>query len=323
MSASKDRLLWTELPEHVRARIGRLAGGRVVAAASCEGGFSPGLAARVRLADGRRAFVKAMDCSAWPFQAGLYRDEARVTAMLPPGLPAPEFLGYDDGDWVILAFECIDGAEPARPWRKPDLARVVAAAADLAKTPAPDLPTDHHRLGGWSDLAADRGRLARLATYAPWTTGRTGMLTELEAHGLAAARGSALVHFDMYAHNILLTADRVLFVDWPHARAGAPFVDAVLLLASAVADGIDPEPFLAASPLTANVDPRAIDGLIAAQAGFCLGGAMYPAEPGLEPIFAAKLALGLAALTWLARRLRERPAAGRPARLSIRQSPAG
>ena len=303
MSASKNRPRWEELPEHVRARIGRLAGGPVVAAASCEGGFSPGLATRVRLADGRRAFVKAMDCVAWPFQAELYRDEARVAARLPAGLPTPEFLGCDDdGDWIILAFECVDGAEPARPWRETDLARVVSAATELAAAEPPDLSTEHPRLEGWSGLGADAARRARLATHAPWAAQHLGMLIELEALGLAAARGSALVHFDMYAHNILLTPGRVLFVDWPHACLGAPFVDTVLLLASTVADGVDPEPFLAASPLTARVDPQAIDGLIAAQAGFCLGGAMYPPEPGLEPIYAAKLDLGLAALTWLARR---------------------
>ncbi len=304
MSTSKDRLRWTELPEHIRARIGWLAGGPVVAAANCEGGFSPGLAARVRLADGRRAFVKAMDGSAWPSQVGLYRDEAQVAGMLPAGLPSPEFLGSDDdGEWVILAFECIDGTEPARPWREADLAAAIGAASELAAFGPPGLPTEHPRLRGWTELAADSARLARLATCAPWASERLGTLTELGVHGLAAAQGFALVHFDMFAHNILLTADRVLFVDWPHARLGAPFIDTVLLLASAVADGIDPEPFLATSPVTAGIDPGAIDGLIAAHAGFCLSDALYPPAPGLEPIFAAKLDLGLAALTWLARRL--------------------
>jgi hypothetical protein len=311
MSASKNRLRWTELPDHVRARIGRLAGGPVVAATNCQGGFSPGLAARVRLADGRRAFIKAMDGSAWPSQVGLYRDEARVAAMLPAGLPTPDFLGCDDdGDWVILAFECVDATEPARPWRQTDLARVIAAAPDLAATTAPGLPAEHPRLRGWADIAADDSRLARLATHARWATERLSLLTELEVHGVAAAQGPALVHFDMFAHNILLTPGRVLFVDWPHARLGAPFVDTVLLLASAVGDGIDPEPFLAASPVTAGVDPHAIDGLIAAQAGFCLKDALHPPQLGLEPIYATKLELGLAALTWLARRLEARRLSG-------------
>jgi hypothetical protein len=64
MSASKDRPRWEELPPHVRGQISELAGGRVVAARNCEGGFSPGFASRLTLADGRRAFAKAMDADA-------------------------------------------------------------------------------------------------------------------------------------------------------------------------------------------------------------------------------------------------------------------
>ena len=312
MSASKDRLRWIDLPEPVQTRIGQLVGGSVVAAANCEGGFSPGLAARLRLADGRRAFVKAMDGSAWPYQADFYRGEARVTAALPAGLPTPRFLGCDDdGSWVILAFACVDGAEPARPWRESDLERVLAAAGQLVGVAPPVLPcvSDRNcRLGGWAGLAADDCRRERLAIQAPWAVSHLPLLMALEANGLTAVQGAALVHFDMYAHNILLTSKDVYFVDWPHARVGAPFIDTVLLLASAVADGVDPEPFIAASPLTANVDPSAIDGLLAAQAGFCLAGALQPPQPGLEPIYTAKLELGIAALDWLARRLGERAA---------------
>jgi hypothetical protein len=80
MSASKNRPRWGDLPPPVRARISELAGGRVLAAQNCEGGFSPGFASRLTLADGRRAFAKAMDADAWPLQATFHRDEARVAA---------------------------------------------------------------------------------------------------------------------------------------------------------------------------------------------------------------------------------------------------
>ena len=46
MAASKKRLLWNELPESARAQIEKLAGGQVVAAENCEGGFSQPPAAR-------------------------------------------------------------------------------------------------------------------------------------------------------------------------------------------------------------------------------------------------------------------------------------
>jgi hypothetical protein len=111
----------------------------------------------------------------------------------------------------------------------------------------------------------------------------------------------------MYPHNILLTEDRVLFADWPHARLGAPFVDLLLLLSSAAASGIDPEPILTSQPQAAGIEPRTIDAVLAAHTGFCLAGALLPAPPGLEPIIEAKLSLGQAAITWLTRRIASRP----------------
>lgn len=111
------------------------------------------------------------------------------------------------------------------------------------------------------------------------------------------------MHFDLFPHNILMTTDRVLFVDWPHARLGAPLIDLLLLLlSSAASSGIDPEPILAREPLAADIHPRAIDAVLAAHAGFCVAGALVPAPPELEPIIEAKLSLGLATINWLARR---------------------
>jgi Phosphotransferase enzyme family len=305
MSASKNRLRWAQLPRPIQASICALVGGEVVAAENCPGGFSPGLAARLRLADGSRRFVKAIDGGQWPSQVRMYRAEMQVAGALPPAAPAPRFLGsLDDGRWTILAFECIDGREPSQPWRPADLERVVRAARDLAAVPAPsDLPADHQRLGGWTDLAASRVRRSLLAESVPWAAARLNLLIELETAGLAAARGSSLVHFDLFAHNILLTDSGVLFVDWPYARPGAVFVDVVMLLASAAADGIDPEPFLRASGLADQASAFAIDGLLAAHAGACLTVALRSPEPGLEPIYSAKRALGEAALTWLRHRL--------------------
>src|SRR6266567_5199347 len=113
MSASKNRLRWAQVPADVKAEVERLAGARVVHAASCEGGFSPGLASGLTLAGGRMVFVKAMDADAWPGQATMHRAEASVSAALPASLPAPRLLGsFDDGHWVVLVFEYVDGAEP-------------------------------------------------------------------------------------------------------------------------------------------------------------------------------------------------------------------
>jgi hypothetical protein len=114
------------------------------------------------------------------------------------------------------------------------------------------------------------------------------------------------VHFDLYRHNILLTAGQVFFVDWPHARLGAPFLDLVILFSSAAAAGIDPEPILHDQPLIADTDPRVIDAVVAALAGFCLAGGLYPAPPGMEPVTNAQVAIGRGGVEWLARRLSRR-----------------
>jgi hypothetical protein len=122
----------------------------------------------------------------------------------------------------------------------------------------------------------------------------------LEHEGRQVAKGNTLVHFDLYAHNILLTPHEVYFVDWPHARLGAPFVDLVMLLSTVTTDGTeDPERIVAEHPLTAAVDPHNVDALLAAHAGFCMAGALTTTAPKFTPIRDAKLALGRMALAWL------------------------
>jgi hypothetical protein len=100
------RLGWQETPARVREAIQSHLGSRVVQAVSQPGGFSPGLAARLRLADGRRVFVKAISAERTPQGPSIYRAEARVTAALPRTAAAPRLLWtYDDGHWVALVFE--------------------------------------------------------------------------------------------------------------------------------------------------------------------------------------------------------------------------
>ena len=306
VAASKSRLLWDGLPVRVQVEVARIAGGPVVAAHNCPGGFSPGLASRLTLADGRRVFVKAMDADVWPDEATTHRVEARIAAALPEVTPAPRLLGtFDDEHWVVLAFEDIEGAEPRQPWNSADLRRVIAALETMTRalTPSPiSVPLDHPRLGGWAELANDSSCLARLPAQSAWAADNLDRLIHLEQAGMAAAQGETLVHFDAYPHNILLTPPRVFFVDWPHARLGNSDVDLIQILSSAAADGIDPEPVLAARTAS---EQTSIDAILAAHAGFLLAGGLSEAPPGLEAIPKAKLHLGAGALQWLRSRLNE------------------
>lgn len=296
MSRSKDRLRWHEMPAQIREAVQNLAGDTVVQAVNCEGGYSPGLASRLTLAGGGRVFAKAVQSSRWAWEGDTLRAEAAVAGALPQTLAVPQMLGiHDDGDWVALLFEHIDGVTPAHPWTAADLDRVAAAAVSLHGVTGLDLPRDHPRLGGWEYVNP-----AAIMPHSPWAASSLEYLAELEQAGMLAGQGETLVHFDLYAHNVLLTPDHVVIVDWPHARLGAPFVDLVMLLSAAASSGLDPDPYLhryscASAP--------AVDALLAAHTGFLLGGAFSAAADGLEAISEAKLHLGLSALRWLESRL--------------------
>ncbi|WP_070012341.1 hypothetical protein [Streptomyces abyssalis] len=89
-------------------------GGKVTATASLPGGFSEGVAARLELSDGRRAFAKAADVTAAPAEGATHRREGVVASRLPSGAPAPRLLGiHDDGEWVALVFEQAAGDSPS------------------------------------------------------------------------------------------------------------------------------------------------------------------------------------------------------------------
>jgi Ser/Thr protein kinase RdoA (MazF antagonist) len=264
------------------------------------------------MADGSRAFVKAIDAARWPMQADWHRIEGRAVRALPADVPVPRFLGcVEPAGWVAVAFEHIDGAEPVQPWRTDELRRVLVALADLSRrlTPSPiEVGRDHPRLGGWLDIAKDETLCARLAEFDPWAADALGVLVDLEADGIDASRGETLVHFDMFAHNVLLTPERVWFVDWPHARVGAPCIDVVTLASSASAGDFDSDAIIREHPSTSRIDAHAIDAVLAAYAGFCMMGALSPVPAGLEAVRDAKIDLARAAVEWLARRL----APGRP-----------
>ena len=59
-AATGERIGWADAPAWLREEVATRLGGEVAAAVTQPTGFSPGLAVRLRLVDGRRAFVKAV-----------------------------------------------------------------------------------------------------------------------------------------------------------------------------------------------------------------------------------------------------------------------
>jgi aminoglycoside phosphotransferase (APT) family kinase protein len=310
--ATGQRRDWGDAPAWLRAEAEARLGGRVAEAVTQSSGFSPGIAARLRLADGRRAFVKAVGPEPNPDSPDIHRAEARIAAVLPRSAPAARLLwSLDRHGWVALAFEDVDGVHPAQPWQSDELGRVLRMVAEMgpALTPAPaGIPPIADRLGdsfgAWRRLAAAHtAGEDDLAGLDPWAVRHLDRLAELEAGWPLAAAGSTLLHTDLRADNLLLTPTRVVAVDWPWACVGAPWVDLLLLLPSVTMQGgPDPEPIFAAHPAAAGADPLAVTTTLAAWAGYLLGGARLPPPPGLPTLRAFQLGQGLVALDWLRQR---------------------
>jgi hypothetical protein len=136
------RLDWNQVPERVRAAFETWAGSRVASATSQVSGFSPGVAARVRLADGRGVFIKAIGPEPNPDSPEFHRREGSIVAALPPHVPVPRLLwSFDEGEggWIVLVFEEVHGRHPSEPWRDHELQRVLDGLADLFDklTPSP------------------------------------------------------------------------------------------------------------------------------------------------------------------------------------------
>ncbi|GIH03912.1 hypothetical protein Rhe02_19790 [Rhizocola hellebori] len=301
------RITWADLPAAAASGIESMLGSKVVDAASQSGGFSDGLAARLVLENGRRVFVKAINASTSPHVGRFHRRERAVSSAMPAHVAVPRLLdAYDDGQWVALAFQDIEGRLPAQPWQPEQLQRILAAAGELAAqlTPAPDLVVEKvpPRLGGWHYLVDSEQPRQRLAEVAPWAHQNLQMLLALEQRLDEAIAGETLLHGDLYPFNVLVSDERVFFVDWPHAWVGAGHVDVVTLLISAGLSGIDPQPLLESLPLTAAVDPSHIDVQLAAHSGFLLATLCY-AGPDADPhLMAMMKGLGMSSLRWLARR---------------------
>jgi hypothetical protein len=302
------RVPWERVPPRVRAYVEDHAGAPVESAESQPHGFSPGLAARLRLADGRRVFVKAMapdnESGASGGQAS-YRREAEISARLPPRAPFPIFLGSWRADnWEVLLFEDVGGANPALPWHEDQLDRVLAAlqAMSARLTPSPIAAPAASNPGGshhWRDLCLDPARLTRLMQWVPWLDGQAQLLAELEAATDDACAGETLLHSDLRADNVLLTGTEVYFVDWPHARVGAPWVDLVYFLPSvAMQGGPPPQELFWAHPLSTGAPRQDVLRVVVGFAGFMLEGATQPPPPGLPGLRRFQLAQGLESARW-------------------------
>jgi hypothetical protein len=87
--ATGRRVEWGAAPAWLREEVEARLGARVAGAVTQAGGFSPGVAARLRLADGRRVFVKAVGPEPNLDSPAAHRAEARNPEASFATHPAP------------------------------------------------------------------------------------------------------------------------------------------------------------------------------------------------------------------------------------------
>ena len=306
--AAGVHLPWALVPDAVRAWAAAVGGGAPQAVRDLQGGFSPGAAARLECPD-RSIFVKAVGAELNADSPAMHRREAVISASLPSSPHTPRLLDvYDDGGWVALAFEAIDGRLPRHPWDAGELDTVLEALGalhdSLTPTPDPQLEQADQYLrrvfGGWAELAAMPRPPEGLDPWAAtWTACRAG------GRLAGRQRGATLVHGDVRSDNLLFGPAGVVLVDWPHAAVGTPVLDLVEWAPSVVLEGgPEPEELLKRHRQSRQADPDVVTILLAAVCGYLVAHSLRPPAPGLPTVRAFQAAQGEVALAWLRHRTR-------------------
>jgi hypothetical protein len=294
-----------QLPEQLREWVDRELGSPVAAATSQPGGFSPGVAARLITVDGARAFVKAIATSRHAETAALHRYESLAMLAIPAGPALPRlYATYDDGDWVGLLLEDVEGRHPV-PWTLADARRVIAAVNQrvTAFTPSPwpraqrleDAP--RMRTSWWARASED--------LLPGWIRAHRGQLIALEQRVPIAVRGNTLCHRDVLAENILLTpVGSVVFVDWAWASQGAAWIDTMNLICGVAMDrtDIDVDGLISASPGTREIEPDILTAYLANTAGSAYVKGQQAGPHCIPALQAFRQRRATALLAWLKRR---------------------
>jgi hypothetical protein len=312
---------WQRLPHDVRTAIEHVLGGPVDRAMRVWGGYGPAPTFRLRLAGGRRAFVKAVGPADNAFSRAALEREIRVYRELGPLLAPwmPECVGTVElGPWRALLLEDL-GPKSAPPWSSAVARGVSRAFAEFhAGVPAEKLPNwvprPERYLAGmasiWERLLAN-GELVRLAelagpesgTAAAWLLEAAPVLDRI-ARKLAPEQPVAYLHGDLRSDNLRWRDGRLWMLDWPHTGIGAPEFDLAAFAQSVTVDGgPPPEQIVAWYAERGEVRAGALDAAVSAVAGFFADAAWREDVPGLPRLRSFQRAQLRVTLAWTAERL--------------------
>ena len=266
------------MPEHVTAWAEEQLGSPVTAAYDQLGGMSPGCATRLVGADGQRAFVKAVGLELNPRTPLLFRRE--ITALDLIGsheLWASKHASYDDGDWVAIMLEDVEGEHPdlGDDATMDLLLRETERLSVVLAERVPDPPAPDPERGGLSDL---RGMFHQWAdALAQAAEVPADLLPDWVRHDPATweplVRGLAdhevcLVHWDIRNDNLLQRPDGdLVFLDWGGAGVGPGWLDPLLARLERVEDPWF-DSSLASSPALRVAGDLAVDAWLVGFAAF-------------------------------------------------------
>ncbi|MFE7803811.1 phosphotransferase family protein [Streptomyces sp. NPDC057430] len=308
MAVTSVRPEWGSLHRDVRAYVERRLAARVVEAVSCGGGFTPGVASRLRLDDGRHVFLKGMSADL-PF-APQYADEVAVTSVLPEGV-GPR-VGWwanpgESGGWWWLCLEDIPGTMPVLAPDSADTEMALAAVEQAGKllTPSP--------LDGAKPIADLVGRWltgwSTLATQIPddldlWAARNLEALAAIEQDWQQEAGGNTLLHWDLRPDNMLRREDgTVVIIDWSYQNQGAAWIDPAVLVPYLILDGhTASEAEAAVAHLPQPENPRTLTAFAAGLGGYWEKSSRRPAPPGIPFLRAHQVRAAEAARAWLRHR---------------------
>jgi hypothetical protein len=229
------RLPYDGVPAPVRAWVEDTLGSPVVDMVEQVGGMSPGCATRLTCADGTRAFLKAVGAVLNPDTPGLFRREVGVLEHIGAhDLWARLLASYDDGDWVALLIEDVEGRHPDFS-DEAELGAVLDGTDRLSEVlqglevPATiDLVDVGFVLGKWADTLDTLADAPAQAPVPEWLRadpyGWADVLREQAARPMPHVS-----HWDIRVDNLLRRpGGEIVFVDWGAAARGPAWADPLL-----------------------------------------------------------------------------------------------
>lgn len=275
------KLPWRRVPPEVRREVAAALGSPVVRAARIWGGYSPAPTFRLALADGRRAFFKAIHAESNEISTKALGVEERVYRELGEVLGewiATYYASIHYADWHGLVLADL-GPKSVPPWT-PAAARGIAhaLAAFHNSTLGVALPEWIARpeqwlaRESWQRVQNESENFQRIATWAgddaaqavAWLHALTPVVNEWLANPVLRREPYSLLHGDLRSDNLRFNRGNLYLFDWPSVTSGRAEWDFVVFAQSVTVEGgVAPEQMMTWYEEKFAVEPAAVDASLA------------------------------------------------------------